>query len=77
MYTNRALAIGLDGPLADDDLDLIEVRSAAVGVPAAIEITPATDPGVAVQLARRGYVAADETAALRRRLDDIGRLPVA
>lgn len=75
MYVNRALAIGLDDPVADADIELIELRSAAVGVRAAVEITSVTDPTLSARLARRGYVAERSTATLRRGLDDVAALP--
>jgi GNAT superfamily N-acetyltransferase len=71
MYVNRALAVGLDGPLTGADLDRVEQRSAAVGVPAAVEVTPATDPSVPSFLIERGYHSDETTTALRRSLDEV------
>jgi GNAT superfamily N-acetyltransferase len=71
LYVNRAIAAGLDGRLTDDDLDRLEARSAAVGVPPAVEVGPATHPTVRDQLSARGYVPDDRVAALRlTRRDD-------
>ena len=75
MYVNRAIGIGMDGPVSDLDLDRLEARSAAVGVPAAIEVTAASDPSLLELAAARGYVTDRETNVLRRTLDDVGHLP--
>ncbi len=75
LYINRAIAVGLDGPLSDEQVELFEARCAAVGVPPAVEVTEATHPSVAPGMAARGYVADGTTSALRRTLDDIDELP--
>lgn len=75
MYVNRAMAVGLEGPLTSAGLDQIERRSAAVGVPAAVEVTPASDPSVSSQLVDRGYRPDGTTTALRRSLDEIDGVP--
>ena len=71
LYVNRALAAGLDHPLTGADLALLEERSAAVGVPAAIEISPATHADVGPRLRDRGYRAEGEVTALRCPLVDL------
>ena len=75
MYVNRALAVGLDGQLSTKELDQLERRSAAAGVPAAVEVTLATDPSVQSGLTDRGYQPGSETTAMRRSLDGIEREP--
>ncbi len=71
MYVNRAIAIGMGGPVSDLDLARLEARSAAVGVPAAVEVTSASDVSL-IELARsRGYLAGSQTNVLRRSLDDV------
>ena len=70
-YVNRAIAVGIDQPVTADDFELLEVRSAAVGVDAAIEMTALTDPGVRVAAVSRGYVRSGSVSALRRSLDDV------
>ena len=75
LYVNRAIAVGLDGPLSDQQVDLFEARCAAVGVPPAVEVTGATHDSVAPELMARGYVVDGTTSALRRTLDDIDELP--
>jgi len=55
LYVNRAMAAGLSEPLTDADVDELEARSAAVGVPAAVEVSPATTPQTSQLLAARGY----------------------
>ena len=52
LYVNRAIAAGIDAPLRDADIGLIVDRSAAVGVPAAVEVTPATHADSLAQLVR-------------------------
>ena len=74
MYVNRAMAIGWDGPLSSADIDLLEARSAAVGVPASVEVTDATDRSVTRQLTERGFESSGETIALRRELTDLDQL---
>lgn len=65
MYVNRAIAAGLDGPLDDDDLALLEARSVAVGVAPSVEVSPATHRSVSAQLIAGGYRPDGETTALR------------
>jgi GNAT superfamily N-acetyltransferase len=55
LYVNRALAVGIDAPMHDDDLDVVEQRSAAMGVAPAVEVTDATQPGTLDLLTARGY----------------------
>ena len=69
LYVNRAAGCGQERSLTDDEWELLEARSAAVGVPAAIEITEATDPAVRDAARARGYVLADEESALARPTD--------
>ena len=64
MYVNRALAVGLDGPLSSADWARLEARCAAVGVAPSLETSPATDPGVLRQIASRGYRADGSKSAL-------------
>ncbi len=68
LYVNRALAVGLDGPMADADFEVLERRSAAVGVAPAIVVTSLTSPSVAALAADRGYVATEVVTALRHDL---------
>ena len=42
LYVNRAIAVGIDQPLRAADVGLVVERSAAVGVPPAVVVTPAT-----------------------------------
>jgi len=61
LYVNRALAAGLDEPLEPADLELLEARSAAVGVPPSIEVTRATHPDTIETLTAGGYVHRSDT----------------
>lgn len=69
MYVNRAMAVGEAQDLTDDEWTLLEQRSAAVGVPAAVDITGATVPAVREAAQARGYVLDDEESALARSTD--------
>jgi GNAT superfamily N-acetyltransferase len=69
LYVNRALAVGRDRPLTDAEWAAIEERSAAVGVPPAIEITPATHPAVVAAARERGYALDQVESAMVRSLD--------
>ncbi len=68
MYVNRAMAAGLDARLSASDIDLILERSAACGVGAAVEVTPATGRITIDTLLARGFTHAtdrDVTALTR------------
>jgi GNAT superfamily N-acetyltransferase len=73
MYVNRAMAVGIDPPLRDADIGLIVDRSQAVGVPAAVEVTPATHPDSIALLHQHVFAhdATSDVTALVRRLDDL------
>lgn len=49
---NQGLALGLDGPLDDAQLDRLE---ALLGTPTVVELSAGADPSAAALLARRGY----------------------
>lgn len=72
LYVNRAMASGVTKPVTDTDLDELEARSQTVGVPAAIEISPATMQPARHVLAARGYaeVRGRRVSALRYVLND-------
>ena len=69
LYVNRALAVGEDRPLTDAEWARLEQRSAAVGVPASIELTDASAPGLREAVRARGYVLDDSRSALARSTD--------
>ena len=57
LYVNRAIGIGLSGfPVSPDDLAELERRSAAVGVPASIDIVPTNASRLLALTAERRYV---------------------
>lgn len=66
--TGRANAASSLDPAADaalaERITRIEARYAALGLPARFRSTPLDPPGLAGQLAARGYVPKDETAVL-------------
>lgn len=69
LYVNRAMAVGHHAVLTDEEWELLEDRSAAVGVPPQIEITPATRAAVRRAAAARGYVHDAVLHALARSTD--------
>lgn len=85
LYVNRGLALWLDRPPSDGELELLEREAAAVGVTAALDITPATSSVVAQLTDARGYRTAERVSVLWQRLDrrcdadveDGGRIVVA
>jgi GNAT superfamily N-acetyltransferase len=55
LYVNRALAVVVTGPMTTADFELLEQRSAVVGVPPAVDVTPTTDGSVTELAGARGY----------------------
>ena len=55
LYVNRALAVGLRGPVTADDFDLLEERSAAVGVVPSIDVVPTAHRSVTALAGARCY----------------------
>ena len=55
LYINRGLAIGFERPVTAVDFELLEERSAVVGVPPSIELVPTADLSIAEQAGVRGY----------------------
>jgi GNAT superfamily N-acetyltransferase len=55
LYVNRALAVGFERPVDADDFDVLEERSAVVGVPPSIELVPTADHSIAEHAGARGY----------------------
>ncbi len=55
LYVNRALAVGFERPVTAVDFDLLEERSAVVGVPPSIELVPTADHSIAEHAGARGY----------------------
>jgi GNAT superfamily N-acetyltransferase len=70
LYVNQAMAVGLDAPMSSSEVELLEARSAVVGVPPSIEVTPATRPDVREEFEARGYVEDVAVSALRCHLSD-------
>jgi GNAT superfamily N-acetyltransferase len=73
LYVNRAIATGIGAPLGAADIGLIVDRSASVGVPAAVEVTPATHPESISTLHEHGFVhdAGSDVTALVRPLTEL------
>jgi GNAT superfamily N-acetyltransferase len=73
LYVNRALATGLAGPVTADDFDLLEERSAVVGVAPSIDVVPTADRTVTEIAGARGYaILRFLTTHLRSLGDDVG-----
>ena len=53
---NKALGVGLNGPVADAELDRLEAFYAERGAPAQIELCPLAASDVAPRLSARGFV---------------------
>lgn len=73
LYVNRAMAAGVEAPLEDEHVDLLETRSHTARVAPAIEISAATDPRSVELATARSYRAdggAAGVSALRFRFDD-------
>lgn len=68
---SQAVALGLEGPVADDDLDRLEAFYDARGVATAIEVASLADPGFLPTLSRRGYGVAEQTHMLILPLEPI------
>lgn len=73
LFVNRAIAVGIAEPLRDADIGLIVDRSVAVGVPASVEVTPATHADSIAQFTAHGFVhdAGRDVTALMRSLDQL------
>lgn len=54
-FSNRALGMGLHGPVSHDDVACVETFYAARGVPSEIEITSMVDRSLLRVLGQRGY----------------------
>ncbi|MDO5500933.1 MAG: GNAT family N-acetyltransferase [Propionibacteriaceae bacterium] len=55
MYVNQAIATGITEPLQAADIALVVARSADIGVPAQIEVTPVTHPESRAALTAFGF----------------------
>ena len=55
MYVNRAMAVGLDGPVDDGLVSRVEELSAQMAVPPAFELSPLVDSSLLEELGRRCY----------------------
>ena len=75
MYVNRALAVGHVQPMTAEQFDRLEATSRAVGVAAAIEVSPATRHDVVDFATSRGYVPEGSVVVHRRGVDDIDESP--
>ena len=53
---NKVAGLGFGGPLADEDLGVVEAAYATRGVPAQVEVSTLADPSIVKQLTGRGYL---------------------
>lgn len=72
LYTNCLLGGGLTVDVAPADLDQLEHHAKPVGVPAALQISEATTPGLEALVVERGYVI---DAVAHAVLHDLRRVP--
>ena len=70
LFVNVGLACGVTVDLEPSDLERLEQRCAAVGVPPTIEVTTASTTATRRVVVDRGYRLAAETSALLRSADD-------
>ena len=70
LYVNRALAMGLDGPVTTDDFDRLEARSAVVGVAPSIDVVPTAERSLSELAGARGYGIQRFLTTHLRTLDD-------
>ncbi|MBL0314009.1 MAG: hypothetical protein IPP78_15215 [Holophagaceae bacterium] len=65
---NQGLALGLAGPIAEEDLDEIE---AILGRPTVLELSAGADPGLYQMLSKRGYRAQQFQQVWMRELEQL------
>lgn len=74
LYVNQAIATGIAEPLQATDIDLVVARSAHIGVPAKMEVTPVTHPGSRAALPAYGF-GPDADAGTRVHVYSLDRAP--
>ena len=72
LFVNRALGLGIDTEVGDDELDELEARSMALDVPAQVEVTALTSPGLVELLRARDYVEVQRTVVMAMELSGAG-----
>jgi GNAT superfamily N-acetyltransferase len=75
LFVNRGLAVGIDRPLTDADLDLLERHSRSIGVIPTLEVSPGADPSVRSVCDRRGYRVVSTTLVLALELPHVETEP--
>jgi hypothetical protein len=71
----EAKALGLHGPVSEDELDRMEAVFFARGAAAKVVVCPLADASLLAGLAKRGYRLIDFESILLRSLADLGDLP--
>jgi len=69
LYVNRALALALVGTVGPAEVDELERVSAAAGVPASVDVVPATHADLVSLLTARGYAPSGEVSVMTRPID--------
>ena len=69
-WSNRAVGLGFDGPVTDDDLDALVEFYRARACPAEVEVAPYTDESLLAGLGARGFRMTGFEHILARPLDE-------
>ena len=69
LYVNRALALGLTADVGEAELDELERASAAAGVPASVDVVPATHADLVSMLTARGYAPSGDVSVMTWPID--------
>lgn len=69
-FLNKALGLGMHGPVTAEEFDRLEAFYRRRGVPTQIELCPLADPSLAALLAARSYEKVGEENVFWRVLDD-------
>jgi GNAT superfamily N-acetyltransferase len=75
-HMTEAKAMGLHGPVQDEDLDRLEALYFSNGSAAKVWVCPLADGSLTEKLASRGYRPVEFEAILFRPLDDLSGLPI-
>lgn len=70
-WLNRAVGLGMEGPVAGDELDRVSAFYAEQGVPAIVDASAYAHPSLLEGLAARGFAAVRQRASLVRETSDV------
>lgn len=71
LFVNAAMACGLDQPLTNADLDVVEELSSTAGVVPSVQVSEFTHPNGVAVLTARGYAPDDERPGVVHNLTDL------